>query len=855
MQAPAAITLNPRPFEVDFSLVSETISHYRILRKLDRGGMGEVFLAEDTRLGRRLALKLLLAEYTQDAERVRRFEQEARAASALNHPNILTIYEIGQAGERHYIATEFVEGETLRRKIKRGPLPLAEALDLAAQIAEALAAAHAGGIIHRDIKPENVMLRPDGYVKVLDFGLAKLVERQRPQTVADEEAKTMLAHTNPGAVMGTTWYMSPEQARGQVVDERTDVWSLGCVLYEMLTGRPPFDGATPSHVIVSILESDPPPADFQGEASPELEHILDRALAKDRDSRYDSVGEMCDDLRALKSSLDGAGRASAVRATAEARAARVTAAARAAQPSASVGAGAASSTASHARLTGSLRRFDTSALALRRRHTKALAAAVLAGVVLLGAYVLYVRLTTQRGISAIAVLPFTNVGGDPGAEWLSDGITESLINSLSPAPGLKVMSRNSTFRYKGKDVEPARVGRELGVNAVLTGEVAQRGDDLQVSVELIDARDDSHLWGEKYNRKLSDVLKVQEEIAREIAARLRSRLRGANADPKRYTEDSEAYQDYLRGRYFWNKRTEDGFRKSVAYFNQAIERDPNYALAYAGLADTYALMSDYSLIPPNEAMPKARAAAQRAIDLDDTLAEAHTSLAFVRMAYDWQWEEAGQDFRRAIELNPNYATAHQWYASYLVQVGRFGEALSEIRHAQELDPLSSIISANAGLYQYYARQYEQAAAQLRRTLDLDEQFGVAHLYLGYVYLQRPGQTQAAIEEFQKARDDMGEDPETLAALGHAYAVAGRRADAQKVLDGLRERAARGYVSPYFIAVVYTGLGDRDRAFEMLEESYRDRHPGMILLKSDPRFDSLRGDPRFTRLIQRIEQPS
>ncbi|HEX3559121.1 MAG TPA: protein kinase [Pyrinomonadaceae bacterium] len=837
---------------------SETISHYRIIRKLDRGGMGEVYLAEDARLGRPLALKLLLAEYTRDPARLRRFEQEARAASALNHPNILTIYEVGEAGERHYIATEYVEGETLRRKIKRAPLLIGEAIDIAAQAAEALSAAHAAGIVHRDIKPENIMVRPDGYVKVLDFGLAKLVERRG----AGGEAETQMAETNPGVVMGTTWYMSPEQARGQKVDARTDVWSLGVVLYEMLAGNPPFVGSTSSHVIVSILESEPPPLeDFLPDAPSELESIIAGALAKDRDARYPSMSEMLEDLLALRRSL-GAGaamRAASARLiheTAEARGDDATAGNRGARATAvSTGGDPDSRTGAHARATQELR-FDTSVVrpAARSRASVALVAGVIAAVLLVGAYVLYTKLNAARGINAIAVMPFRNASGDPSTEWLSDGITESLINSLSPSPGLKVMSRNSVFRYKGKEVDPAQVARELGVSAVLTGEVAQRGEDLLVSVELIDARDNSHIWGEQYKRKLSDVLGVQEDIAREIASRLRARLQPGAAEPKVYTHDGEAYQDYLRGRYFWNKRTEDGFRRAVGYFNQAIERDPSYALAYSGLADTYALMSDYSITPPNEAMLKARAAAERALALDDTLAEAHTSLAFVRMAYDWKWDEAGEEFRRAIELNPNYATAHQWYASYLVQVGRFGEALSEIRHAQELDPLSSIISANAGLYLYYAQQYEQATAQLRKTLEVNDQFGVAHLYLGYIYLRQSGHAAEAVNEFQKALDT-GEDPETLAALGNAYAAAGRRADAQKVLEQLRERSQHGYVSPYWLAVIHAGLGDRERAFDSLERAYQDRHPGMILVKYDPRFDPLRSDPRFTRLIRRIEEPS
>lgn len=831
-------------------MVSETISHYRIIKKLDRGGMGEVYLAEDTRLHRPLALKLLLPEHTRDADRLRRFEQEARAASALNHPNILTIYEIGQASDRHYIATEYVAGETLRQRIARGPLPTRDAIKIAAQMAEALTAAHARGIVHRDIKPENVMVRDDGYVKILDFGLAKLLEPRRDATRIDAEAETVeLAHTEPGVVMGTTQYMSPEQARGLHLDARTDIWSTGCVLYEMLSGRSPFAGETPSHTVVAILEEEPAPLSTRTPDAPPaaLQNIIDRTLAKRPVDRYQSASELLFDLREIDSAAETGEQmartdSNATRATDEhahrsSRDASAAASVRSSLPTASV------------RITES--RPDASAFG--HAYRKPLVAATLLVVALVGGYLLYMRLIRDHRVDAIAVLPFKNGGGDPATEWLSDGITESLINSLSPAPGIKVMSRNSVFRYKGRDVEPVDAARELGVGAVLHGEVMQRGDDLAVSVELIDARDNTQIWGEKYNRKISDVLDVQEDIAGEIATRLRSRLRGDTGGPKRHTRDSEAYQDYLRGRYFWNKRTEEGFRKAILYFDKAIERDPGYALAYAGLADTYALMSDYSIIPPREAMPKARAAAERALQLDDALAEAHTSRAFVRMAYEWKWEEAEEDFQRAIELNPNYATAHQWYASYLLQVGRYGEAISEIKRAEALDPLSSIISANVGLYLYYSRQYDRAVAQLRKSLEIDKEFGIAHLYLGYAYLQQPGRIFEAVNEFQTAQRYMDDDAETLAALGYAYAVAGRRADAARVLERLRARASKGYVSPYFIAIVHTGLGDRDSAFAALTRALEDRHPGMILLKSDPRFDGLRDDARLTRIIQRIEQ--
>lgn len=848
-------------------MVSDAFAHYRVIRKLDRGGVGEVYLAEDKRLRRPLAIKLLLAEHTRDPSRLRRFEQEARAASALNHPNILTVYEVGETEGRYYIATEYVEGETLRQKIRHGPTPTPEALGIAAQIAEALDAAHARGIIHRDIKPENVMVRPDGYVKVLDFGLAKLIEAEheieRDPAAAGEAETAEYVRTQPGKVMGTTWYMSPEQARGLRVDARTDLWSLGVVIYEMVTGRPPFVGETTSHVVVSILEEEPEPLssisdETSIEVSPELQIILDRALSKDPEARYQTAGEMLTDLRTLAHGDAPAGvRRFKVNTSPEAT--RVTGSARPRRgPSHTKGGGGATREATGpGGLAGRVTRFDSETFRIRRNQKRALLAGLLVVTLVAGGYLIYNRLFARPALDAIAVLPFVNASGDPAHEWLSDGITESLINSLAPAPGLKVMSRNSVFRYKGRQIEPRRAARELGVGAVLTGVVTQRGDDLTVSVELIDARDDTHMWGEKYSRKMSDVLQVEEEIAREIAARLRTRLgAGESGDgPRRYTHDSEAYQDYLRGRYFWNKRSEDGFRRAAEFFNRAIERDPSYALAHAGLADTYALMSDYSILPPHDAMPKARAAAERALELDESLAEGYTSRAFVLMAYEWRWDEAERDFRRAVELNPNYATARQWYASLLVQTGRAGEALSEIKHAQELDPLSSIISSNAGLYLYYARRYEEAAGQLRKTLEVDEGFGVAHLYLGYVHLQQEGQAASAVSEIERARELMGDDPETLAALGHAYAVAGRQADAFGLLARLRARARRGYVSPYFFAVVHAGLGERDEAMRQLEQAFRDRHPGMILLKSDPRFDPLRKDERLARLIRRIETGS
>ena len=824
-----------------------TISHYRIIRRLGRGGMGEVFLAEDTRLGRRLALKLLLAEFTRDPSRLLRFEREARAASSLNHPNILTVYEIGESEGRHFIATEFVDGETLRHKIKRAPLAPAEAARIACQMAEALAAAHEAGVVHRDVKPENVMVRRDGYVKVLDFGLAKLVEQRRETGSVEEAATVQMARTSPGAVMGTVWYMSPEQARGEVVDERTDVWALGCVLYEMLAGLPPFTGETASHVTVSILEKEPPSiTQSLGDAPPELERVLSKALSKDRAARYPTAAEMLEDLRALASSPGVLAASAAPRPARPVNGAKHTFA-RGTGDTLDEATGTQATPPS--RRTGSRTRLETAAPALMRPGTRALIAAVLGATLLLGGFVLYKRRWAAPRIDAVAVLPFANVGGSPDTEWLSDGITESLINSLSPAAGLKVMSRNSVFRYKGRDIEPGQVGRELGVGAVLAGQVAQRGEDLTVSVELIDVRDNTHIWGDKYERKLSDALKVQEEIARQIASRLRSRLGGEAGGGKHYTESGEAYQDYLRGRYFWNKRTEEGFRKAVQFFDRAIERDPRYALAYAGLADTYALMSDYSIVPPREAMPKARAAAEEALAIDDALAEAHTSRAFVRMAYEWKWAEAEQDFRRALELNPNYATAHQWYAILLIALGRPEEALREMRRAWELDPLSAPINHNLGWALYSARDYADALEQLRKTLELEPDYYPAQSTLGVAYALT-GSYQEALAAAERAVALAPDNLWILPDAAYVYARAGARVKAREVLQRLEERSHAEPV-PFRIALVYTALGEKDAALQWLERVPWWDLSSLAILAVDPRMDPIRSDPRYLRMLKRL----
>ncbi len=782
-------------------IISDTISHYRILQKLGAGGMGEVYLAEDTQLGRRVAIKLLPTETISDEHARKRLVREARAAAMLDHPNICSVYEVGEADGRSFIAMQYIEGETLDAKLKRKPLELKESLKIASQVADALAEAHAQGIIHRDIKPQNIMITARGQVKVMDFGLASVIAG-----ATDSAAETQSMLTTPGSVIGTVPYMSPEQVRGEVLDGRSDIFSFGVVFYEMLSGRQPFASESAAATASAILTHEPPPlARFAPDVPEELQRIVRKCLEKDRERRYQSARDLSIDLLNLQRDSD-AGAVTDEKATLQPRS------------------------------------------GLRRLTFVALPLAILAAI----SIAVYLLAIGGETIDSIAVLPFVNVNADPDMEYLSDGITESLINGLSQVPRLRMIARSSVFRYKGKEVDPQTVGRELGVRAILLGRVTQRGDNLSISAELVDARDNSRIWGEQYNRKLSDILQVQEEISREISGKLRLRLTGEEQErvTKRYTENTEAYQLYLKGRYFWNKRTEEGLKKGIEYFQQAIEKDPNYAPAYAGLADCDSLLPFYTDMPPREAFPRAKTEAIKALEIDQTLAEAHSSLAYVKAYYDWDWSEAEREFKRSLELNPNYATAHHAYSRLLASLGRLDEARAEIKRAHELDPLSLGIQANVGMISYFGRQYDQAIKQLQETLELDQKFFVPHWGLGLAYEQK-GMYEEAIAHFQQAVSLSGGSTNVIASLGHAYAVGGHEIEAQKIIEELKDRAKRGYVSSYQIALVYIGLGHKDQAIEWLENAYQERSTLLGYLKMDPRFDSLRSDPRFAELVRRV----
>jgi len=790
------------------------LGHYQVMTRLGAGGMGEVYLARDERLGRKVALKLLPARFTQDADRVRRFEQEARAASALNHPNILTIYEIGEVDGTHFIATEFVEGQTLRQRLTSGQMETNAVLEVALQVASALTAAHEAGIVHRDIKPENLMLRPDGFVKVLDFGLAKLTER--PMQMVDTNAPTSLGgETDPGTVLGTVHYMSPEQARGLKVDARSDIFSLGIVLYEMIAGRRPFTGVTASDVLAAILQTEPTKLAQAAPTVPaELDRIITQALRKDCTARYQAIKDLQLDLKHLKQELEFAARQQR------------------SLPPSPPSSGTVADTALPA---PSEPAKDSTSKTASAGHSVSSSR----------------KRRSRRSIDSLAILPLASASMDSQAEYLSDGITENVINRLSPLPKLKVMARSTVFRYKGREMDPQAVGRELGVRAVLTGRVLQLGDRVIIKTELVDVEDGTQIWGGQFNRQLTDLFGLEEDLSREISEQLQLKVggQGKRSFKKRETSNPEAYEFYLKGNYYFHKASPEAMRKAIEYFQQAIAADPDYAQAHAGLAHAY-LLASYTILSHREALPKAEQAAAIALHLNERLAEAHVSLAQVKMFKDWDWAGAETEFKRALELNPKNVDALDMYGRYLTWCTRFDEAIATMTRALELDPLSLAINTYLGMALFAAGQYDQAIKQCQKALELDPHCVPALAFLGIVHGQK-GDYAAAIAIFQKQRQ-LNDLPITLSNLGYAYAVAGHRDEAQQLLDELQTRSRQRPVPSEYLALIYVGLGQIEEAFVWLERSYEEHSvllPGW--LNSDRRFDVLRSDPRFADLLRRV----
>ncbi|MBA2525298.1 MAG: protein kinase [Pyrinomonadaceae bacterium] len=832
------------------------LSHYHIVAKIGAGGMGEVYLAQDTKLDRKVALKILPADLAANQDRMRRFVQEAKAAAALNHPNIATIHEISESDGTNFIAMEFVDGETLREKIHREKSELKVLLKHLLQVAEGLAKAHGSGIVHRDLKPDNIMITRDGHAKILDFGLAKLIEPQQPSQTSSEGASGLATailqqHSTPGTILGTVGYMSPEQAQGKTkeIDHRSDIFSFGCILFEVATGRKAFEGKDALDSLHKIVHAPTPQIkDFNADAPDELQRIVRRCLAKEAEDRYQTIKDVAIEVRELRRELEGAGIDTTVPPSTGSEAAR---------PSGAEATRGETFSATTSAPPASLSTRASSAeyvISGINQHKLAAAIAVIVfviGVVALIAY-LHPR-NTEIAIESIAVLPFENQNQDPNSDYLSDGLTESIINSLTQVSNLKVIARSSVFRYKGKQTDPFVAGKELGVRAVLTGRLQQRSNDLIVSTELIDLRDNKQLWGERYERKLADILNVQDDIARQISDHLRWRLSGEQKGQlaKRQTENTEAYQLYLKGRYYFYKGTEDGISKALEYSNQAVENDPNYALAYAGLADAYYGLADLKYAP-KDSMPKMKAAAQKALKIDETLAEAHNSLAIVSYQYEWDWVTAEREFKRAIELNAGYAYAHHQYGWLLALSGRQDEAIREFTQALQLDPLNLLITVDNNVPYSLSKQYDRGLEFARKGEEMDANFYLAHYVQGWIY-DKKGEYEKSINKLQKARQ-LENQPWVFCWLGHAYAASGDRANAQKIIDELNELSKQRYVSPYFTAEVYAGLRDKEKTIQYLEKAYEDKSVWLIWLKTENIFDFLRTDSRFQDLMHRVGLP-
>ena len=773
---------------------------YQIIEELGKGGMGKVYKAHDTEIKEKVALKLLKPQIAADEKTIERFRNEIRLARKIVHKNVGRMYDLSKADGTYFITMEYIEGQDLRGLIRQSrQLTVGTTINISKQVSEGLAEAHKLGVVHRDLKPSNIMIDKQGNARIMDFGIARSVKGK--------------GITGAGVMIGTPEYMSPEQVEVKEVDQRSDIYSLGVILYEMVTGRVPFEGETPLGIAMKHKGETPKdPRELNTQLPEDFSRVILRCMEKDKEKRYQSAGEVRSELEKIEKGIPTTEKIIPKR-----------------KPT----------TSKEITVTFSLK--------------KLLIPGLIVAALVIGAVIIIWRVIPQKeaapaksGKYSIAVLPFEDLSPTIDHEYLCDGIAETLINSLINIKDLWVPARASSFSFKGKDLGIREIGQQLGVDNLLEASVQVIGNRLRITPKIINVTDGSQVWSEQYDRQMEDVFAIQDEIAREIVNALKIKLLGEKEAyiVKSYTEDNEAYQFYLKGLYFWNKRTALDVKKAIDYFEKAIKLDTNYALAYARLADSYGILPFYTPTLPKEAFSKAKVAVMIALNIDETLAEAHSALGFIKTYYDWDWEAAETELKRAVQIKPSYVTAHHWYAEYLSAMGRHEEAIAEIRRAHELDPLSLIINCMKAWVFLFARQYERAIEQCQKTLELGPNFALAHSLLGWAYLEK-GMYEESILAYQKRRGDLG------VRNIYAYALPGKRDESLGIIEEMKELWRRGDIAAYPIARVYAGLGEEDLVLEWLEKSLGRREPFMVRLNVDPSFDSLRSNPRFKSLLKKM----
>jgi serine/threonine-protein kinase len=772
---------------------------YEVIEKMGKGGMGNIYRVEDKKINEEVALKLIKPEIAADKKTIARFKNELKYARKISHRNVCRMYDLSEKEGTYFITMEYVPGENLRSIIRMTKqLSIGTAINIAKQVCDGLAEAHRLRVVHRDLKPQNIMIDKSGNARILDFGVARSLESK--------------GITGAGVMIGTPEYMSPEQVEGKETDQRSDIYSLGVILFEMMTGRVPFKGDT--SLIIALkhkTEIPPDPVQFNAQIPEDLSHLIIKCLEKDKENRYQSAGEASTELSRIEKSIT----------TTEKEV---------------------------------LKKKHEAEKVVKFRWKNILVfggAVALSILLIVGGLSLFTE--REEAIDSIAVLPLENLSGDPEQEYFADGMTEALISELTKISGLqRVISRTSVMRYKGVRKSMPEIARELNVGIMVEGSVLLVGERVRITAQLIEAETDRHIWADSYERDLSNILELQRELARTIAQEIKIAL--TPEEETRLTKspqvNPEAYHLYLRGRFFWNRRTEEDLKKAFEYFEEAIEIDPDYALAYIGLADSYLTIPDYSSFPPDEAYSKARELTTKALELDSELAEAHNSLAVVLSNF-WNWEEAEREFNRTIELNPNYATAHHWYAFHLIFMARIDEAIEEIKRAHELDPLSLVINRNMGQMLYYGRQYDKAIESLQRTLELDPNFVYTHLGLGWVYLKKSMYDEALRVLLKERQLSAIWDPYIEAWIGVAYALMGKREEAHQILNDFLERSKQTYVPPYCLAIIYFALGEKEQGFIWLERGYEKRDKRLAFLQLDPVFESISSDPRYIVLLKKM----